>query len=168
MDSPLAAFGRIQAMIFDVDGVMTNAQVLVTEEGHLLRSMSVRDGFALKLAIDLGYKIAVITGGSSDGVRDRLFKLGVSDYYSGVHNKLEVFDAYHERHGLDRSQTLYMGDDILDLPALQAAGIACAPADACPEVLAEADYVSAKPGGQGCVRDVIERVLKLQGKWMQV
>lgn len=165
MDNPLAAFRNIRAFVFDVDGVMTDSRVLVTETGQLLRHMSIRDGYALKLAIDCGYRVAVITGGSSAGVRERLAKLGVKDYYSGVHEKKSVLLGYHERHGIDIAQTLYMGDDILDVEALQLAGLACVPSDAVPEAQAVAQYVSGHRGGDGCVRDVIERVLKLNGHW---
>ncbi len=165
MKDIFAAFANIKTFAFDVDGVMTDSRVLVSENGELLRHMSIRDGYALQFAIKAGYRIVVITGGASNGVRERLARLGVVDYYSGVHDKAVVLHAYLDRHGLQADQTLYLGDDIPDLSAMAIVGLACAPADAAPEVLAKADYVSPLKGGEGCVRDVIERVLKLNQEW---
>ena len=165
MENPLSAFAKIKAFVFDVDGVMTAGSVLVGDDGELLRTVSIRDGYAVQLAVKLGYRVAIITGGSSPGVRTRFMRLGVSDYYSGVQDKKEVYLAYLERHQLEASQVLYMGDDIPDYEVMKLAGLAAAPADACPEILAVSHYVSGVKGGQGCVRDVIERVLKLNGSW---
>ncbi len=165
MDNPLAAFANTEVLVFDVDGVMTDGNVLVSEAGELLRSVSIRDGFALQLAVRRGLRVGVITGGSSDGVRLRLAGLGIADYYSGVRDKAQVLRAYLERHGLEPATCLYMGDDLPDLPAMRLVGLPCAPADAAPEVLAQAAYVSPLPGGAGCVRDVVERVLKLRSRW---
>ena len=159
------AFRAIRAFAFDVDGVMTDGRLHVTETGELLREMSVRDGYALQLAIRLGYRVVVITGGASEGVRLRLARLGVEDYYSGVEDKAEVLHAYIARHSLTAQHVLYMGDDLPDLAPMQLCGLACAPEDATPEVLAQAAYVSPHAGGRGCVRDVIERVLKLNQHW---
>lgn len=165
MDNPLPAFRAIRTFVFDVDGVMTDARVQVTESGELLRTMTIRDGYAVQLAVQLGYRVAVITGGTSEGVRLRFLRLGVDDYYSGIRDKALTLDAYHERYGLDPRQTLYMGDDMLDLPAMAIAGLPCAPRDAVPQVLAKARYVSPQGGGEGCVRDVVEKVLTLNGQW---
>ena len=165
MENPLSAFAKIKAFVFDVDGVMTAGRVLVGEGGELLRTVSIKDGYAVQLAIKLGYRVAIITGGSSDGVRKRFSKLGVKDYYSGVQSKKEVFVAYLERHGLQANEVLYMGDDIPDYDVMKLVGLAAAPSDACPEILAVSHFVSGLKGGEGCVRDVIERVLKLNGSW---
>ncbi len=165
MESLLAAFEPIRTFVFDVDGVMTDARVQVTERGELLRTMSIRDGYAVQLAVQLGYRVAIITGGTSEGVRLRFLRLGVDDYYSGIRDKALTLDAYHARHGLSAAQTLYMGDDVLDLPAMRVVGLPCAPADAVPQVLAAAKYVSPHRGGAGCVRDAVERVLTLNGHW---
>ncbi len=165
MDNPAAAFRPIRTFVFDVDGVMTDARVHVTESGELLRTMSIRDGYAVQLAVSVGYRVCIITGGVSEGVRQRFLKLGVTDYYSGIREKGDTLSAYLQRHQLAASQTLYMGDDVLDLSAMALVGLPCAPADAVPQVLAKAKYVSPLTGGGGCVRDVVERVLTLNGHW---
>ena len=156
---------QISTFVFDVDGVMTDGRVLVTEAGELLRTMSVRDGYALKRAIDAGYRVAVITGGRSEGVRLRLAGLGINDYYSGVHDKLPVLEGYAERHGVDLREAAYLGDDVLDVPAMRACGLGCTPRDGCREALEAADVVTDRVGGDGCVRELIESVLRAQGKW---
>jgi len=165
MENPLSAFAKVKAFVFDVDGVMTAGTVLVGEDGSLLRAVSIRAGYAVQLAIKLGYRVAIITGGDSAGIRKRFAKLGVTDYYSGVQSKKEVYAAYLERHGLKKEEVLYMGDDIPDYEVMKMAGLAAAPADACPEILSVSHYVSGLKGGFGCVRDVIERVLKLNNSW---
>lgn len=165
MESLSSAFKPIRTFVFDVDGVMTDARVLVTETGALLRTMSIRDGYAIQVAVQRGYRVAIITGGTSEGVRLRFLRLGVDDYYSGIRDKVLTLEAYHQRHGLDTAETLYMGDDMLDIAAMRLVGLACAPSDAIPQVLAVARYTSPRAGGAGCVRDVIERVLTLNGHW---
>ena len=165
MPEPFDAFARVTCFAFDVDGVMTDARVRVTESGELLREMSIRDGYALKYAVERGYRVVVLTGGRSEGVRRRLAGLGVADYYSGLTEKSATLVAYAERHQLDLGQVLYMGDDLPDLGPMQRCGLPCAPRDAVAEVLAAAAYVSPYSGGGGCVRDVIERTLKLRGDW---
>lgn len=160
-----AALARTRTFVLDVDGVLTDGTILVSENGDLLRRMHIQDGYALQAAVRAGYRVCVITGGSSDGVRKRLARLGVVDFYSGVRDKTEVLVAYAERHGLDLAEALYVGDDLPDLGPMRRVGLACAPANARPEVIAEAHYVSPLSGGEACVRDLIERVLKLNGQW---
>lgn len=167
----------VKAFVFDVDGVLTNNDLLVTESGELLRIMNVRDGQAIKWAIQAGFPIAVITGGRSEGAKKRLTDLGVEEYYSGVKDKWVAFQSFLQRTGILMSEVCYMGDDLPDLPVLRKVGLACCPSDAAPEVLGlarnskeqkmrgVADYISPFPGGKGCVRDIIEKVLKLQNKW---
>lgn len=164
----LEKFRAIKTFIFDVDGVLTNSQLLVTEEGQLLRSMNVRDGYAIKWAIRQGFKVAIITGGKSQGVVTRLENLGVVDMYYGVQDKVEAYQEFMDLYEGDFSdeEVLYMGDDMVDLHVMRLVGLPCCPVDACPEVLAISNYVSHAPGGQGAARDVIERVLKLHGKWL--
>lgn len=161
----LEAFGNVRTFIFDVDGVMTNSQLLVTEEGQLLRSMSVRDGFALKVAVRAGYRVAVITGGSSEGVVKRLRALGVSHIYAGVQKKIEVYESFMQEFNLRHENALYMGDDLPDYEVMLKVGLPACPADAVPEIMRISNYVSPKKGGEGCARDVIERVLRLHDKW---
>lgn len=158
---------NITTFVFDVDGVLTNAQVLVSNEGELLRSMSVRDGFALKMAINKGYNICIITGGNNQGAKKRLEDLGIHDIYMGRHQKLETFLEYKAKKNLSKEQILYMGDDLPDVPPMRESGLATCPQDAVNEVKAVADYVSHINGGQGCVRDVITQVMKVQGKWFE-
>lgn len=156
----------VKAFILDVDGVLTNNGILVTESGEYLRTMHVRDGQVLKWAVAAGYQIGVITGGASEGVKKRLTQhLGIQEYYSGISDKSVAFQSFMQRTGIKPTEICYMGDDLPDLPPLRKAALACCPADAVPEVLAVCDYVSPMPGGAGCVRDVIEKVMKLQGKW---
>lgn len=156
----------VRAFVFDVDGVFTNNEMLITEAGEHLRSMNVRDGQAIRWALEAGYTIGIITGGVSEGVKKRMTQyLGISEYYSGVKDKMVAFQSFMQRAGVQYTEICYMGDDLPDLPPLRRAALACCPSDAVPEVMAVSDYISPLPGGAGCVRDVMEKVMKLQGKW---
>jgi 3-deoxy-D-manno-octulosonate 8-phosphate phosphatase (KDO 8-P phosphatase) len=127
--------------------------------------MSTRDGYSLQLAVKKGYRVVVISGGNSAGVRKRLEYLGIRDIFLDVHDKVDLLDKYAREHGLDEKDMLYMGDDIPDFAAMQHVGLACAPSDAAPEIRHIAAYISSFGGGHGCVRDVVEKVLKLNGQW---
>ena len=131
----------------------------------MIRQMNIKDGYALKTAVDTGYKVCVISGGSSEGVRIRLKRLGLSDIYLGAHNKIDQFNEIINKYNLEANEVLYMGDDIPDYPVMKLVGLACSPKDAAPEIQGVSHYVSQKDGGKGCVRDVIEQVLKVQGNW---
>ena len=157
----------ITTFIFDVDGVLTDGTVQVTTKGRLLRRMNIKDGFALKTAVDNGYHVCIISGGSNEGVRSRLRGLGVTNIYLGVSDKIEQMDEFLDIHNIDPQNVLYMGDDIPDLYVMQKAGLACCPQDAAPEIKSISKYVSHKNGGQGAARDVIEQVMKVQGKWIK-
>lgn len=158
----------VRAFVFDVDGVFTNNEMLITEAGEHLRSMNVRDGQAIRWALEAGYSIGIITGGVSEGVKKRMTQyLGIAEYYSGVKDKMVAFHSFMQRTGARYTEICYMGDDLPDLPPLRRAALACCPSDAVPEVMAAADYISPLPGGAGCVRDVVEKIMKLQGKWPQ-
>lgn len=161
----LEKFRNIHTFVFDVDGVFTNSYVMVLESGKLLRQMSIRDGYAVKKAVQEGFRVAIITGGKSKGVVARLKNLGVQDIYIGVENKLEVYQKFIEAYSLDEDGVLFMGDDIPDYEIMRHVGFPTCPYDAIPELLPVVKYVSPKKGGEGCVRDVIEKTLKLQGKW---
>ena len=163
--SVLEKFKSIRTFVFYVDGVMTDGNVIVFETGEQVRRMNTRDGYSLQLAVKKGYRVVVISGGSSEGVRQRLLYLGIQDIFLQVHDKIKVLEEYAKEHGLNEKDMLYMGDDIPDLPAMRHVGLACAPADAAPEIRHIAAYISSFNGGQGCVRDVIEKVLKLNGHW---
>lgn len=156
---------NITTFVFDVDGVFTNTQVLVTNEGELLRSVNMKDGFVLKTAIDNGYNVCIITGGNNQGIKKRFEGLGVSDIFMLRHQKLETFLQYQQSKGLKTEEILYMGDDLPDIPPMKHSGLATCPQDAVPEVKAISDYISHVNGGEGCVRDVITQVLKARGDW---
>ncbi len=155
----------ITTFIFDVDGVLTDGSITVTTDGEMLRTMSIKDGFALKTAVDAGFNMCIISGGSNEGVRKRLAGLGIKDIYLGAHNKIEQLNAYMTKHNISKQQMLYMGDDIPDYPVMKLAGLPCCPQDAVAEIKAISMYISHKKGGKGAVRDVIEQVLKVQDKW---
>jgi 3-deoxy-D-manno-octulosonate 8-phosphate phosphatase (KDO 8-P phosphatase) len=157
----------ITTFVFDVDGVLTNAGVLVNTKGEMLRTMNTKDGYALKTAIQQGFKVCVISGGTNEGVRDRLKGLGITDIYLGAHVKTEQLEEYFEIYDIKPENVLYMGDDIPDYPVMKMVALPCCPQDAVKEIKEVSTYISHKKGGMGCVRDVIEQVLKVQGKWMK-
>lgn len=160
-----ALLSNVCAFAFDVDGVCTNNQVLISERGELLRCSNTRDGYAIHTAVELGYPVAIITGGSTESVADRFRKLGVKDVYLACRDKVTALEEFCLVHGLKPEQVLYMGDDLPDYGVMQRVGVPTCPADASPEIRELAVYVSDRPGGDGCVRDVIEQVLRLHGKW---
>ena len=164
--NPLGYFREIQTFIFDVDGVMTDGQLLVTEGGEFLRSFNSKDGYAIRRAIEEGYTVCVITGGRGGSIENRMKKLGIHHLFTGADQKLPIFRRYCATHEIDPLKTLYMGDDLNDYEVMQKVGLPCCPADACPEILQISNYVSPVKGGDGCVRDVIEKVMKLHGKWL--
>ncbi|MDC1378109.1 HAD-IIIA family hydrolase [Flavobacteriaceae bacterium] len=155
----------IKTFIFDVDGVLTDGKILITNEGELLRSFDTKDGYAMKCALVQGYKIVVISGGRNQGVEERFKELGVFDIYMGIHYKLDAFQDLLDNYDLDPETILYVGDDVPDIPVMEKVGLGCCPADAVSDVKNMADYVSHKNGGEGCVREIIEQVLRVQGKW---
>jgi len=156
---------NITTFIFDVDGVLTDGTVTVTTSGDMLRKMNIKDGYALKTAIDNGYNICIISGGSNEGVRIRLQGLGVTDIFLGVQNKVEQLNNYLSKKNIDSKSAIYMGDDIPDFKVMQLVGLPCCPQDAAPEIKVISSYVSHKNGGKGAARDIIEQVMKVQGKW---
>jgi len=158
-------FKQVKAFVFDVDGVLSDGKILVTEQGDQLRAFSIRDGYALQLAVKRGYPIAAITGGRSMGVKKRLEGLGITDVFLSVNDQYTVFQAWLAKHGLAEADVLCMGDDIPDLEIMRAVGLPTCPADAVEEVKAISSYISVRKGGDGAVRDVIEKVMKLQQTW---
>ena len=157
----------ITTFIFDVDGVMTDGSLIINTQGEMLRTMNVKDGYALKAAVNQGFRICVISGGTNEGVRSRLKALGIEDIHLGAHAKMDFFNEFISANQIKPENILYIGDDIPDYPVLQKVGLPCCPQDAVKEIKEISKYVSHKKGGKGCVRDVIEQVLKVQGKWMQ-
>ncbi len=158
-------FNGISTLVFDVDGVLTDSMVLVTEDGQLLRSMNTRDGQAIKIALDEGYRVAIITKGGSSGVKLRLQGLGITDIYDKLDTKQAALQNLINKYNLTKSEILYMGDDIPDLAIMPLVGLSTCPYNACKEVLESVNYISPIDGGKGCVRDVIERVMRTQEKW---
>ena len=156
---------EIKAFVFDVDGVLTDNNLLITDQGELLRTMYVRDGQAIKWAVQAGFHVGIITGGRSPGVTERLAALGIEQIYTGKHEKVPAFQQFLDHYQLAPSDVCYMGDDLPDLPVLKRVGLPCSPNDAVPEVLDKVSYISPIRGGFGCVRDIIEKVLKVQDKW---
>ena len=148
-----------------MDGVLATDILVILQGGDMARNMNSKDGYALQLAIKKGYRVAIISGGTSDPVRDRLERLGVKDVFLGVHNKKEKLLEYVQLHGLQWDEIMYMGDDIPDYVVMQMVGLPCCPADAVAEIKQVSRYISSIPGGKGCGRDVIEKVLKLNGHW---
>jgi len=157
---------QVNTFIFDYDGVLTDGTVILMSNGEALRTANVKDGYALQLAMKKGYRIAIISGAYSESVKRRFESLRVSDVFLGVEKKIEVFDEYLSEHSIDPQQVLFMGDDIPDYEIMRKAGVATCPADAAEEIKSLAAYISHHNGGHGCVRDVIEQVLKVQGNWM--
>jgi len=161
----LTNFKKIKAFVLDVDGVLTDGRVLLLNDGQMARSMNIKDGYALQLAIKKGYHVLVISGGDDDAVKTRLQKLGVMDVHMKVADKKTLLAEYVNKQTLTWEQVLFMGDDIPDLQAMQIAGLPCCPADAVPEIKSISHYISPINGGAGCVRDIIEKVMKLNGDW---
>lgn len=156
---------QISTFIFDVDGVLTDGIVTVFPNGELIRQMNIKDGYALKTAVKMGYNVCIISGGTNPAVKSRLQALGITDIYLGAHYKLDQLNEYLDIYNIDPANVLYMGDDIPDIPVMKICGLATCPKDAVPEVQYISGYISQKKGGKGCVRDVIEQVLKVQDKW---
>jgi 3-deoxy-D-manno-octulosonate 8-phosphate phosphatase (KDO 8-P phosphatase) len=161
----LALFKPITTFVFDVDGVLTDGTVQLLPNGEQSRKMSIRDGYALQLAIKKGYRIAIISGGKSESVVSRLQGLGIKDIYTGITDKQEELQHYVFEHDLRWDEVIFMGDDIPDYRAMQLVGLPVCPADAAPEIKSICRYISPINGGMGCVREIIEKVLKLNGHW---
>jgi 3-deoxy-D-manno-octulosonate 8-phosphate phosphatase (KDO 8-P phosphatase) len=154
----------INTFIFDVDGVLTDSSVFVTNEGEILRTMNIRDGYA---AVESGYNVCIISGGSNEGVRVRLRNLGITDIHLGTPDKVQTFKEYIDIYNVKPENVLYMGDDIPDYHVMKLVGLPTCPQDASPEIKNICKYISHVKGGRGAARDVIEQVMKVQGKWME-
>lgn len=157
---------KIKALAFDVDGVLSSDMIPLHPGGEPMRTVSVKDGYALQLAVRQGFHIAIITGGRTDAVHKRFAYLGIEDIYMGSSVKIRDYCHFRDKHGLKDEEILYMGDDIPDLQVMETCGLPCCPKDAVPDVKSSSAYISHFRGGEGCGRDVIEQVMKAQGKWM--
>ena len=156
----------VNTFMFDYDGVMTDGRVILQHDDPPLRTANVRDGYVLQLAVKMGYNVVVISGGFSRSMDNRFDTLNIKDAFTGVKNKVEVFEKYIKEKNIDPKNVVYMGDDIPDIPVMKRVGVPVSPADAAEEVKEVSIYISDKKGGEGCVRDIIEQVMKVQGKWM--
>jgi 3-deoxy-D-manno-octulosonate 8-phosphate phosphatase (KDO 8-P phosphatase) len=161
----LDRFQKIRLFVFDVDGVLTDGTVLLVENGLQARKMNVKDGLALQMAKKQGYKVIIVSGASSEPVINRFNYLGIDEVHVGIKDKQKFMQLYLQQNNHSWEETLFMGDDLPDLALLQNAGLACCPADAAQELHECCQYISHLKGGEGCVRDVIEKVLKLNGHW---
>jgi 3-deoxy-D-manno-octulosonate 8-phosphate phosphatase (KDO 8-P phosphatase) len=157
----------IKCFVFDVDGVLTDGKLFLMPTGDPVRVMNTKDGYAMREAISKGYRIIVISGRGSPGVKTRLDRLDIEDALLWIDDKKKALKELMEKHKLSSEEILFMGDDIVDVAAMKICGIACCPADAVPEVKEISIYISDKKGGEGCVRDVIEQVMRLHGKWRE-
>src|SRR5687768_532084 len=161
----LKYFKQITTFVFDVDGVLTDGTLIVLKDGLQARHMHVNDGFGLQMALKKGYRVLIISGGYSEEVKNRLEKLGIKNVQMGVENKNHFLSLYLEENKLKWEEILYMGDDLPDLPLMKQVGLSCCPNDAVNEIKAVVKYISPVKGGWGCVRDVIEKVLKINDHW---
>jgi 3-deoxy-D-manno-octulosonate 8-phosphate phosphatase (KDO 8-P phosphatase) len=166
VESFLNKLKEITTFVFDVDGVLTDGSVFVTDDGLQSRAFNIKDGYALQLAVKCGYNVVSVSGSRSKAQLHRLNSLGVKDVYMGIHTKKTKLKLYLEEKHISPETVLYMGDDIPDMEVMQYVGLPVCPADAVEEIKALSKYVSPYPGGRGCVRDVIEKVLKIHGKWL--
>jgi 3-deoxy-D-manno-octulosonate 8-phosphate phosphatase (KDO 8-P phosphatase) len=156
---------QIKCFVFDVDGVLTNGALMITADGEFLRTMNIKDGYALQLAVKKGYMVAVISGGRSEGVPKRMNRLGITNVFMEVTDKLKVFEELRIKLNLSCKEIAYMGDDMPDIKVMQQCGIAACPNDAVPDVKKICSYISPSNGGEGCVRDIIEQTMRLHGTW---
>ena len=160
-------FSRIRAFAFDVDGVLTDGGILADLNGELYRTFDSKDGMAIRMAVMKGFHMAIITGGRSESIRQRFESCGIKpeDVYLRSRAKIEDFEDFCTRHGLTADEVMYFGDDLPDIPVMVACGCGVCPSDAVEEVKEIADFISTRPGGKGCARELIQTVLKEQGKW---
>ena len=156
---------EIKAIIFDIDGVLSSETITLSSEGEPLRTVNIKDGYAIQLAMKLGLRIAIMTGAKVTSIRKRYEGLGVEDIYIGCSVKIETYETFLHKYGMTDKEIMYMGDDIPDLEIMRRVGCPVCPKDACPEIKEVSIYVSGRIGGHGCGRDIIEQVLRAQGKW---
>ena len=158
---------KIRAVVFDLDGVLSSETIALGEDGTPLRTVNIKDGYAIQLAMKMGLRVAIISGCKIEAVRKRYEGLGMEDIYLGAAVKIKIYDDFIAIYGFKDDEIIFMGDDVPDLEVMRRVGCAVCPKDACPEVKAVSCYISDKCGGQGCGRDVLEQVLRAQGKWLK-
>jgi 3-deoxy-D-manno-octulosonate 8-phosphate phosphatase (KDO 8-P phosphatase) len=158
---------KIRAIVFDVDGVLSAETIVLNHDGEPLRTVNIKDGYAIQLVQKMGLRIVILTGGWTEAVRLRYERLGVEDVYMGCAVKMKTYEEFVSRYGYDDDEIIYVGDDIPDYEVMKRVGCPCCPSDACADIKAISRYVSHKKGGYGCGRDIIEQVLRAQGKWLK-
>jgi 3-deoxy-D-manno-octulosonate 8-phosphate phosphatase (KDO 8-P phosphatase) len=163
--SDLSKLRNIKCIILDVDGVLTDGTVQVTEAGDMLRTFNIKDGYAIQHAVKQGYQLVVISGGSSNGVKVRMEKLGVKEVYLAISNKLDCFGEITAKLDLEKDACLYVGDEMIDIPVMKEVGLAVCPSDAASQVKEISAIITHQAGGKGCVREIIEKVMTVQGTW---
>ena len=157
---------KIKAVIFDVDGVLSAETVSMDSQGEPLRTVNIKDGYAIQLAVKIGLHIVILTGATTPAVAERYRKLGVIDIFLGCAVKVKTYETLLGKYGLTDDEVVYVGDDIPDYEIMQRVGCPCCPKDACEEIKSVSRYISDKNGGYGVGRDIIEQVLRSQGHWM--
>jgi 3-deoxy-D-manno-octulosonate 8-phosphate phosphatase (KDO 8-P phosphatase) len=157
---------KIKAIVFDVDGVLSAETITMAATGEPLRTVNIKDGDAIQLAQKMGLRIAILTGGNTSAIRTRYENLGVQDIYMKCSVKITTFEEFLEKYQLSADEVIYVGDDIPDYEVMKRCGCPCCPADACSDIKAISLYVSDRKGGYGCGRDIVEQVLRAQGKWL--
>ena len=169
-NSPLGdgglGFASVSTFVFDVDGVLTDGNLIILPGGVMARRMNIKDGYALQLAVKKNYQVVIISGGNSEEVKERLHLLGVKDVFMRVKDKKQCLEKYMTDNNIAREEVLFMGDDMPDYEVMQTVALACCPADAAHEIKDICHYISPKAGGRGCARDVIEKVLALHQNWL--
>jgi 3-deoxy-D-manno-octulosonate 8-phosphate phosphatase (KDO 8-P phosphatase) len=158
---------KINTLIFDYDGVLTDGNIWLVSDNNFVRTSNIKDGYILQLAAKKGFKVIIISGSDSETVKKRFLKLGIKDVFVGIENKFEFYKNYITKNNIDSKNVLYMGDDIPDYEIMLNVGLPACPADAVEEIKSISKYISYKNGGQGCVRDIVEQVLKINDKWMR-
>lgn len=158
---------KIRAIIFDVDGVLSAETISLHPNGEPMRTVNIKDGYAIQLAMKMGLRIVILTGGNTHSVRVRYEHLGVDDIYMQCAVKIKTYDEFLSKYGMTDDEVIYVGDDIPDYEVMKRSGCPCCPADACSEIKSLSTYISDKDGGYGCGRDIIEQVLKAQNKWLK-
>lgn len=157
---------KIKAVIFDIDGVLSASTVFMNNNGQPIRTINIKDGYAIQLAQKMGIRIAIMTGGRNEDIKLRYEYLGVEDIYLKCSIKIKTYEEFIAKYGLDDSEIIYVGDDIPDYEIMKRVGCPCCPSDACPEIKSISLYISNLNGGYGCGRDILEQVMKAQGKWL--
>ena len=158
---------KIKALAFDVDGVLSAETIVLHPNGEPMRTVNIKDGYALQLAVKMGLHVAIITGGMTEAVRERYEGLGIPDVYLGCSVKIKTYEDFLNKYGLKDEEVLYMGDDIPDYEIMKRCGCPCAPSDAAPEIKELSVYISHHKGGHGCGRDIVEQVLRAKGLWLK-